>query len=76
MNFGLSDEQAMIVDTVRDFVEREIYPHETLVEQSGEVPAEVADEIKRKTIELGFYACNFPEDVGGAGLGQLDFALV
>ncbi|MEK6216927.1 MAG: acyl-CoA dehydrogenase family protein [Boseongicola sp.] len=76
MNFGLSEEQQMIVDTVRDFVEREIYPHETGVEKTGEVPSDVAAEIKRKTVELGFYACNFPEDVGGAGLGHLDFALV
>ncbi|MFT6076723.1 MAG: acyl-CoA dehydrogenase [Yoonia sp.] len=76
MQFGLTDEQQMIVDTVRSFVEKEIYPHEDAVERSGEVPAEIADEIKRKTIELGFYACNFPEEVGGAGLSHVDFALV
>ncbi|SFS21555.1 acyl-CoA dehydrogenase family protein [Yoonia litorea] len=76
MHFGLTDEQQMIVDTVRTFVENEIYPHEDLVERTGEVPKEVADEIKRKTIELGFYACNFPESVGGAGLSHLEFALV
>ncbi|MDU8913102.1 acyl-CoA dehydrogenase family protein [Aestuariicoccus sp. MJ-SS9] len=76
MHFGLTDEQEMIVATVRDFVEREIYPHEAAVERSGEVPQEIAQEIKRKVIGLGFYACNFPEEVGGAGLGHLDFALV
>jgi acyl-CoA dehydrogenase len=76
MQFGLTDEQQMIVDTVRSFVENEIYPHEDAVERSGEVPQEIADEIKRKTIELGFYACNFPEEVGGAGLTHVDFALV
>ncbi|WP_420395403.1 acyl-CoA dehydrogenase family protein [Nioella sp.] len=76
MNFGLTDEQEMIVSTVRSFVEKEIYPHEDVVERTGEVPKEVADEIKRKTIELGFYACNFPEEVGGAGLNHLEFALV
>ena len=76
MQFGLTEEQQMIVDTVRSFVENEIYPHEDTVERSGEVPKEIADEIKRKTIELGFYACNFPEDVGGAGLNHVDFALV
>lgn len=76
MHFGLSDEQEMIVRTVRDFVETEIYPHEDAVERSGEVPAELAHEIKRKCIELGFYACNFPEEVGGAGLSHLDFTLV
>ena len=76
MNFGLTDEQEMIVSTVRSFVEHEIYPHEAIVERTGNVPQEIADEIKRKTIELGFYACNFPEEVGGAGLNHLDFALV
>ncbi|MEQ8923892.1 MAG: acyl-CoA dehydrogenase family protein [Roseovarius confluentis] len=76
MNFGLTDEQQMIADTVRDFVEREIYPYEVEVERTGEVPDEVAAEIKRKTLELGFYACNFPEEVGGAGLSHLEFALV
>ena len=76
MQYGLTDEQEMIATTVRGFVEKEIYPHEELVERSGEVPAEIAAEIKRKTIELGFYACNFPESVGGAGLNHLEFALV
>ncbi|QFT97096.1 Acryloyl-CoA reductase (NADH) [Roseovarius sp. THAF8] len=76
MHFGLTDEQEMIVSTVRSFVEKEIYPHEELVERTGEVPDEVAQEIKRKCMDLGFYACNFPEEVGGAGLGHVDFALV
>lgn len=76
MQFGLTEEQEMIVSTVRSFVENEIYPHEDEVERAGEVAPEVAAEIKRKTIELGFYACNFPESVGCAGLSHLDFALV
>lgn len=76
MQFGLTEEHEMIAATVRRFVETEIYPHETLVERSGEVPHEIAQEIKRKTRDLGFYACNFPESVGGAGLDHLSFALV
>ncbi|MDG1935100.1 MAG: acyl-CoA dehydrogenase family protein [Paracoccaceae bacterium] len=76
MHFGLSQEQEMIVDTVRCFVENEIYPHEELVENTGEVPKEIAQAIKQKTIDLGFYACNFPQEVGGAGLSHLEFALV
>jgi acyl-CoA dehydrogenase len=66
----------MIVSTVRSFVEKEIYPHEAEVESTGEVPQEVAEKIKQKTLDLGFYACNFPEEVGGAGLSHLEFALV
>jgi acyl-CoA dehydrogenase len=76
MEFGLSGEQEMIVSTVRSFVEREIYPHEVEVERTGRVPPEIAAEIRRKTLELGFYACNFPQEMGGAGLSHLDFALV
>ncbi|WP_323771310.1 acyl-CoA dehydrogenase family protein [Antarctobacter sp.] len=76
MQFGLSDEQEMIVSTVRSFVENEIYPHEAEVERTGEVPQELGEEIKRKVLDLGFYACNFPEEVGGAGLSHLDFTLV
>tara|TARA_B100001175_G_scaffold65616_1_gene53711 strand:- start:1856 stop:3025 length:1170 start_codon:yes stop_codon:yes gene_type:complete len=76
MQYGLNEEQEMIVTTVRSFVEKEIYPHEDLVERTGEVPKEIAQEIKKKTLDLGFYACNFPESLGCAGLNHLDFALV
>ncbi|MDO5703673.1 MAG: acyl-CoA dehydrogenase family protein [Paracoccus sp. (in: a-proteobacteria)] len=76
MDFGLSDEQQMIVSTVRDFVESEIYPHETAVEQTGHVPAELGAAIRQKVIDLGFHACNFPESVGGGGLSHLDLTLV
>lgn len=75
-SYGLTDEHQMIADTVRRFVEQEIYPHEAEVERTGTVPTDLANEIKRKTIELGFYACNFPESVGGAGLNHLEFAIV
>ena len=76
MNFGLTQEQDMIVQTVRSFVENEIYPHEEAVERTGEVPPDIAQAIKQKTIDLGFYACNFPQSVGGAGLSHVDFSLV
>ncbi len=76
MQFGLTDEQEMIVSTVRSFVENEIYPHEAMVERTGQVPKELGQEIKRKVIDLGFYACNFPAEVGGAGLSHVDFTLV
>ena len=42
MEFGLSEEQKMIVETTRSFVENEIYPHEGEVERSGEVPSNIS----------------------------------
>jgi acyl-CoA dehydrogenase len=59
MHFGLTDEQDMIVSTVRSFVEKEIYPHEAEVEHSGEVRAELANAIKQKTVELGVLRLHF-----------------
>lgn len=76
MQFGLSEEQQMIVDTVRTFVETEIYPYEEEVERSGVVPDEVAAKIKNTCLESGFYAANLPESVGGGGLNHLDFTLL
>ena len=76
MDFSLSEEQQLIVDTVRGFCENELYPHEDEVERTGEVPVELQQEIKQKCIDTGFYACNMPEEVGGGGLSHLDFALV
>ena len=76
MHFGLSETQQMVVDTVRRFVETEIYPHEAAVEKAGQVPPELGQEIKRKCLELGFFAANLPEEVGGGGLGHLDFTLL
>jgi len=76
MHFGLSFEQEMIVDTVRDFVEKEIYPHEAEVERTGEVPIEIGHEIRDKCIEAGYFAANISEEFGGGGLGALDFTLL
>ncbi len=68
MDFGLSEEQQMIVDTTRAFVERELYPHEAEVERTGHLRADLIAEIKAKAINAGLYAANMPAEVGGAGL--------
>lgn len=75
MHFGLTDEQRMIVDTTRAFVEAELYPHEAAVERSGHLPMEVIREVQAKAIAAGLYAANMPEEVGGAGLDTLSWLL-
>lgn len=71
MDFGPTTEQNMIVDSVRHFVEEECYPHENEVERRGDVPAEVVETIRKKSIDYGFYAANMPEEIGGGGLDAL-----
>ena len=68
MDFGLSDEQRLIVETTRAFVENELYPHEAEVERTGVLRMDLIKEIQAKAIEAGLYAANMPEEVGGAGL--------
>ncbi len=75
MNFGLTDEQRMIVETTRAFVEAELYPHEALVERTGHLPMEVVREVQAKAMAAGLYAANMPEEVGGAGLDTLSWLL-
>ncbi|MBT8098629.1 MAG: acyl-CoA dehydrogenase family protein [Gammaproteobacteria bacterium] len=75
MNFALSDEQQLIIDTTRAFVENELYPHEAEVEQSGQLDMDLVRQIQAKAIETGLYAANIPEEFGGAGLDTLTWLL-
>ncbi len=75
MDFNLTEEQRMIVETTRAFVENELYPHEAEVERTGELRRELYEELKAKAIEAGLYAANMPEEVGGAGLDTQSWVL-
>ncbi|MCA0272511.1 MAG: acyl-CoA dehydrogenase family protein [Proteobacteria bacterium] len=75
MDFGLTDEQRMIVETTRSFVETELYPHEAEVERSGHLSMDLIKELQAKAMAAGLYAANMPEEVGGAGLDTLSWLL-
>lgn len=76
MDFGLTAEQRMIVESVQGFVERELYPLEAEVEKTGNLPPEVGAAIRQKCKDAGFYAANLPAEVGGGGLSHLDLTLM
>ena len=67
-DFQPTDEQRMLVETTRAFVENELYPVERQVDKLGHVPKEIGMAIKEKAKALGLYSANMPESVGGAGL--------
>jgi len=75
MDFALTDEQRSIVQVTRAFVERELYPHEEEVEQTGVLRPALRDEIAQKAIRAGLYAANMPDEVGGAGLDTVTWVL-
>ena len=76
MEFSLSNEQEMIIDTVRSFVEQELYPHEDEVEKTNHIDTGLAESIKQKAINLGLYATNMPVEYGGGGLDTLTLCLL
>ena len=76
MDFALSDEQRMLVDTVRAFVDKELMPYETEVERQDRVRPELIAQIRERAKAAGLYAANMPEELGGGGLDALGVALM
>jgi len=76
VDLELTAEQRLIVETVRGFVEKELYPHEDEVERLDEVPPELADSIRGKALAAGLYAANMPAELGGGGLDAVGVVLV
>ena len=56
-----SQETNLMMDTVRRFVETEMFPHEDEIDRLGYVPEEIGRTIEAKSKELGLYACNCPK---------------
>ena len=63
IDFEPSEEQALIIETVRQFAENEIRPHCRVADEEGAPPAAVLDAAH----ELGLVANALPESVGGGG---------
>jgi acyl-CoA dehydrogenase len=76
VDFALSDEQQMIAEVTRGFVDAELAPHEDEVERTGCVRAELAEHIRCRALDAGLYAANMPAELGGGGLGTLDVAVM
>lgn len=76
VDFRLSAEQQMLIETCRSFVENELYPLEAEVERTDTVSSEMRSFIHKRSIELGLHAANIPAEFGGGGLGGVDYAIM
>lgn len=72
IDFDLTEEQQAIRSTVRDFAEAEIRPHSKEWDDTQHFPRDLF----KKMGELGFMGVLFPEDLGGAGLGYVEYAII
>jgi acyl-CoA dehydrogenase len=75
MDFALTEEQRLLVETARRFVRTELMPLERDLELSRALPPETARAIFEKSKALGLYAVNIPAEYGGGGLSAVDTCL-
>jgi alkylation response protein AidB-like acyl-CoA dehydrogenase len=72
MDFQLTEEQALLRKTVRDFAEAEIAPHSREWDERQEFPRELFGKLG----ELGLAGVCWPEEYGGSGLSTLGWTIV
>ncbi len=83
MDFRVSQEQKLILETVRDFVRTELMPLEDEL-QKAELEGwghafpreETTKQLQSKAKELGLWGINTPEEYGGINLGVLMTSLI
>ena len=72
MDFEYTPEQIQLRKSVREFAEAEIAPHVMEWDEAQIFPAEVV----RKLGQLGYMGAIFPEELGGAGLGYIEYSII
>jgi len=68
---NLTEEQKLIVDTVREFVEKEVIPVADEMEHADEFPEKIVEQMK----EMGLFGMMVPEEYGGLGMPLSVYAL-
>ncbi len=72
IDFTLTDENKLVRESARAFVEAEILPNI----RDWDAGAEVHREVFEKMGELGFLGAPIPEQYGGLGMDYVSFALL
>jgi alkylation response protein AidB-like acyl-CoA dehydrogenase len=72
VDFEYTPEQIQLRKSVREFAESEIAPHVMEWDEGQIFPLEVV----RKLGTLGYMGAIFPEDLGGAGLGYIEYSII
>jgi alkylation response protein AidB-like acyl-CoA dehydrogenase len=72
MEFDFTPEQIQLRKSVREFAEQEIRPHVLEWDEEAIFPLDVV----KKAGELGFLGVIFPEELGGAGLGYIEYSII
>jgi len=71
-NITTQEDEALILDSVREFLKRDVAPYAHDLEARDEYPQEIAD----KMAELGLFGTTISADYGGLGLSAATFAKI
>src|SRR3954469_17874869 len=72
VDFEYTPEQIQLRKAVREFAEAEIAPHVMEWDEAQTFPLDVI----RKLGALGYMGSIFPEELGGAGFGYIDYSII
>ena len=73
MDFSLTDEQKLLKNNVKNFVEKELFDYAKGLEEKDIPPSK---EIIKKFSDLGLLGVNIPKKYGGLGMSHLDAVIV
>jgi butyryl-CoA dehydrogenase len=71
MNFKLTEDQAAVLQTARDFATNEVLPKAAEIDREHRHPTELV----KRMAELGFLGIAVPDQYGGAGLDNVSYAI-
>ena len=72
MNFGFTEDQIELRRHVREFAQSEIAPHVLEWDENQTFPERVV----KHCGELGYLGAIFPEELGGSGLGYIEYSII
>jgi alkylation response protein AidB-like acyl-CoA dehydrogenase len=72
VDFSFTEDQDLLRRSVRAFAESEIGPHVMTYDEAQEFPHALV----KLAAAQGYYGVLFPEDLGGAGLGYVEYVIV
>jgi acyl-CoA dehydrogenase len=72
MDFTFTEEQEMLRSTIKKFVDKEVRPLAEQIDREAEIPKELIQKIAKQ----GFLGICFPEEYGGAGVGEIGYCIM
>lgn len=72
----MDHENELLINTLKAFMDAEIFPYEDEVDAKGEVPIELGRQIEKRAKDIGLFSANLPTEIGGGGLSYQAMALM